>query len=53
MVIAKIDNNELGHQNAAELLGIDKDSTLTFGNPINKICKKASQKLNGLARIFA
>ena len=32
------------------LLGIIVDSNLTFKNHINKICKRASQKLNVLAR---
>ena len=32
------------------LLGITVDSNLTFKNHINKICKRASQKLNVLAR---
>ena len=51
-VTAKIDNHELECQNAEELLGIDIDSTITsFINYINRICKKANQKLNALARI--
>ena len=33
------------------LLGITIGSNLTFENHINNICKKASQKLNALARI--
>ena len=33
------------------LLGITIDSNLTFENHINNICKKASQKLNTLARV--
>ena len=33
------------------LLGITVDSNLTFENHINSICKKASQKLNALAKI--
>ena len=33
------------------LLDITIDSNLTFENHINSICKKASQKLNALARI--
>ena len=34
-----------------ELLGITIDSKLTFETHINKLCKKASQKLNALAQI--
>ena len=33
------------------LLGITIDSNLTFESHINNICKKASQKLNALARV--
>ena len=34
-----------------ELLGITIDSNLSFEEHLNNICKKASQKLNALARI--
>ena len=33
------------------MLGIDFDYKLKFTNHIDKICKKASRKLNALARI--
>ena len=33
------------------LLGITIDSNLTFENQIDSICKRASQKLNALARV--
>ena len=33
------------------LLGVTIDSNLTFENHINNICKRASQKLNALARV--
>ena len=42
---AKIDSN------SQVLLGITIDSNLTFENHINNICKRASQKLNTLARV--
>ena len=35
----------------SNILDITIDSKLTFENHINSICKKASQKLNALARI--
>ena len=35
-----------------EPLGITIDSEQPFKNHINKLCKKASQKLNVLPRIF-
>ena len=48
---AKIDNNYIESEKEQVLLGITIDSNLTFENQINNICKKASQKLNALARV--
>ena len=48
---AKIDNNYIESEKERVLLGITIDSNLTFENHINNICKKASQKLNALARV--
>ena len=48
---AKIDNNYIESEKEQVLLGITIDSNLTFENHINNICKKASQKLNALARV--
>ena len=48
---AKIDNNYTEAEKEQVLLGITIDSNLTFENHINNICKKASQKLNALARV--
>ena len=48
---AKIDNINIESENEQVLLGITIDSNLTFENHINNICKKASQKLNALARV--
>ena len=48
---ATIDNSYIESENEKVLLGITIDSNLTFENHINSICKKASQKLNALARI--
>ena len=50
-VVAKINYNEIKSQNLEELLGTHIDFTLTLENYIDKICKKASQKLNTLAKI--
>ena len=47
----KIDNNYIDSEKEQVLLGITIDSNLTFENHINNICKKASQKLNALARV--
>ena len=47
---AKIDNNYIESEKEQVLLGITIDSNLTFENHIN-ICKRASQKLNALARV--
>ena len=48
---ATIDNSYIESEDDKVLLGITIDSSLTFENHINGICKKASQKLNALARI--
>ena len=48
---ATIDNSYIESKDEQELLGITIDSNLTFENHIRNICKKASQKLNALARI--
>ena len=48
---AKIDNNYTESQKEQVLLGITIDSNLTFENHISNICKRASQKLNALARV--
>ena len=49
--IANSANNSIESEGVHELFGITTDSKLTFENHINKLCKKASQKLNALARI--
>ena len=48
---AKIDNNYIECEKEQVLLGITIDSNLTFENHIINICKKASRKLNALARV--
>ena len=48
---ATIDNSYIESEDEQVLLGITIDSSLTFENHIRNICKKASQKLNALARI--
>ena len=48
---ATIDNSYIESEDEQVLLGITIDSNLTFENHIINICKKASQKLNALARI--
>ena len=45
-----IDNNYTESEDEKVLLGITIDANLTFENHINSVCKKASQKLNALAR---
>ena len=50
-VSANTDNHTIISENKNELLGIILDSKLSFEDHINNICKKASQKLNALARI--
>ena len=46
-----IDSNYTESKKDQVLLGITIDSNLTFENHINNICKRASQKLNALARV--
>ena len=48
---AKIDSNYIESEKEQVLLGITIDSNLTFENHINNTCKRASQKLNTLARV--
>ena len=48
---ATIDNSYIEPEDEQVLLGITIDSNLTLEHHINSICKKASQKLNALARI--
>ena len=50
-VMTTIDNSYIASEDEKVLLGITTDSNLTFENHISSICKKASQKLNALARI--
>ena len=48
---ANIDDHTIISENKNELLCIILDSKLSFEDHINNLCKKASQKLNALARI--
>ena len=47
----KINNNYIESGKEQVLLGITIGPNLTFRNHINNICKRASQKLNALARV--
>ena len=48
---ANIDGNVIESEGNQVLLGITIDSNLSFNTHINNLCKKASPKLNALARI--
>ena len=48
---ANIDDNTIISGNKNELLGIILDSKLSFKDQIKNLCKKASYKLNTLARV--
>ena len=48
---SNIDNNITESEEKQELLGVIIDSRLTFEEHVNNLSKKASQKLNALARI--
>ena len=50
--IANIDNNCIDSEDTHELLGITFDLKLKLETNVDKLCKKASQKLNALAQIF-
>ena len=50
-VISVIDSNLIESENEQVLLGVLIDSKLTYKSHVNNICKKASQKINALARI--
>ena len=50
-ISANIDGNIIQSENSQVLLGITIDSKLSFNEHINNLCKKASSKLNALARI--
>ena len=50
--IENIDNNRIQSEDIHEHLGITTDSKLKFANHNNKLCKKASHKLNALALII-
>ena len=49
--MATCDNSSIESEGEQVLLDIAIDSNLTFENHINRICEKANQKLNALARI--
>ena len=49
--IFTIDNNCIGSEDVHKLLRKIIGTKLTFENHINKLCKKAIQKLNTLIRI--
>ena len=48
---ANIDGNVIESEDNQVLLGITIESNLSFNKHINNLCKKASAKLNALARI--
>ena len=48
---ANVDGNVIESEGKQVLLGISIDSNLSFNKHINNLCKKASAKLNALARI--
>ena len=50
-VSANIDDHTIISKTKNELLCIILDSKISFGDQINNLCKKTSQKLNALARI--
>ena len=47
----KVDEFLIGNSKNEKLLGITLDNDLNFNEHVNKLCKKASQKLHALGRI--
>ena len=46
-----IGNKFISNSNSEKILGVYVDNKLNFNTHINKLCKKASQKLHALARV--
>ena len=46
-----IDDKEISNSSYEKILGVYFDNKLNFKTHINKLCKKASQKLHALARM--
>ena len=50
-VMVSIDDKEVSNSSYEKILGVYFDNKLNFKTHINKLCKKASQKLHALARM--
>ena len=50
-MICKVENTMVVETHVVKLLGVTIESELTFNKHMEKICKKASQKLNALSRL--
>ena len=48
----KVDNYEIKNSNEEKLLGITFDNKLTFETHVANLCKKATQKLHTLSRVY-
>ena len=48
----KIDSETIKSRNRGKLLGIKIDKKLNFNAHVEGLCKRASQKMNALARII-
>ena len=47
----KIGNIDITNSNCEKFLGVKLDHKLTFDDHISELCKKASRKINTLARV--
>ena len=47
-----VESNQITNSKCEKLLGIKIDRKLTFNAHIDKICKKAGQKMNVLSRVI-
>ena len=47
----EIDNECISNSSCEKILGVHFDNKLKFNTHVNKLCKKAGQKLHALARV--
>ena len=52
MTSVKLGGKVITNHPSVELLGVKIDTNLNFTEHVTKLCKKGSQKLHALARIF-
>ena len=53
VMLCKIGNSQVIETHLTKLWGIKMESELTFNKYMDLVCKKASQKLNALSRMYS